>query len=152
MKWYECFPGQIVYIKHYDEFLKKFTAHPYLVYGREGFRSGKKQNIVCLRITSRYDDMEDKVFLPHSICNSLDKDSAIVYNAEHLFDVKDALLIGQCEHWILLDVITKRREYLRQQDEDMIHAYENIKKYQDKYGVENNPHYIQRQKEKGCEV
>lgn len=130
MKWQECYPGQIVFIKHYDEFKKRMTSHPYLIYDIQRFHSLKKNNIICFRITSKLSDEEDKVFIPSSITNSLDKDSAIVYNAEHLFNVNDALLIGQCEWEIFDEVIKKRKRYLSVQYNEVLQALKHIKAYQ----------------------
>ena len=152
MNWQDCFPGQIVFIKHFDEFKKRATAHPYLVYGRQGFHShNKKANIVCFRITSKIDTVEDKVMIPSSICNSLDKDSAIVYNAEHLFNANDALLIGQCEWEIFEEVIKKRKRYLAVQQQDAEQALKNIKRYQERKGTDNNSHYWNRKNKKESE-
>ncbi len=149
MKWEECYPGQIVFIRHYDEFLKKYTSHPYLVYGKQGFHSKKKKNIICLRITTHLEDMEDKLPIHPSICNSLDKESAIVYNAEHLFDVNNALLIGQCEWDVFDEVIDKRRRYLDIQNTDALQALKNMKKYQEIVGKDKNPNYFKRLRGEG---
>lgn len=133
MKWNECYPGQIVYVNHYDEFTKEFMGHPYLIIQHQGFKSKHKNNIICLRITSKLDDLEDKILIQPSETNSLDTISGIIINAEHLFDVTQAVLLGQCEYEIFKYVINKRKEFVKSQFEEMYIALDNMKKYQDRH-------------------
>lgn len=133
MKWEECYPGQIVYIKHFDEFTKEFLGHPYLIIQHQGFKSRHKNNIICLRITSKIDDLEDKILIQPSKCNGLAKISAILVNSEHLFDVSQGTLIGQLEYEMFKYVENERKKFLENQFEEWDIAYENIKKYQDRH-------------------
>lgn len=126
-----CFPGQVVLAKEIDTFTKMEFIHPYIVWACQGFHSKQKNNIICFRVTTKTESKEDRVFVSPSLMNGLTASSAIVYNAEHLFDVKDLVKIGTLEADKFKELIQKRMAYVSIQNFDAITSYTKNKIYQE---------------------
>lgn len=130
MDWRKCKIGQIVYIKHFDEFEKKHSGHPYIIFQHQN-EPGKHNNIICFRITSKLHDKKYKILIKPNKLNNLDKTSAICYDAEHLFNVEDAVYFGSCEYPIFEKLLEKRLDYVFEQMKDAKKASLDLKRDND---------------------
>ena len=125
------FPSSVVISKHYDNFTKKITCHPFVVWKRQGFDSKLKNNVYAFRLTTQTNNYDDyKVPVKPSSKNGLKDFSFICVDSIFLLSIEECELIGQLDSVTFLEVIEARNKQHSVENEEAFHTLKNMVQYE----------------------
>lgn len=132
------YPGSVFTARHYDQFTKKFTSHPFVCVYNQALDDlmDKETNIIGLLITSNNKQAIRQVEISKSKNQFLDNDSYCYCNNIYTFDRKDIKLIGQIDSDTFFQIVKKRQAIIRGENDQCVQALMNMRGYESKKEVQ----------------
>jgi hypothetical protein len=128
------YPGTVFTARNYDPFTKKVLSHPFLcVYDQVLDQDVQGEtNVLALLITSNNKQYSRQVPVSKTKNPYLDKDSFCYCNNIYMFLKKDCKIIGQLDSDTFFEIVKKRQQILRSEDDQCVQALMNMKAHESK--------------------
>lgn len=131
------YPGTVFTAKNYDPFTKQVLSHPFVcVYDQAlDAECQGETNVMALLITSNNKQFSRQIPVLKAKNPFLDKDSYAYCNNVYMFLKSDVHIIGQMDSDTFFQIIKKRQQILRSEDDQCVQALMNMKAYESKSRV-----------------
>lgn len=131
------YPGTVFTAKNYDPFTKQVLSHPFVcVYDQAlDAECQGETNVMALLITSNNKQFSRQIPVLKAKNPFLEKDSYAYCNNVYMFLKSDVHIIGQMDSDTFFQIIKKRQQILRSEDDQCVQALMNMKAYESKSRV-----------------
>lgn len=128
------YPGTVFTARNYDPFTKKVLSHPFLCVYDQALDPDLQgeTNVLALLITSNNKQYSRQVPVLKAKNPYLEKDSFCYCNNIYMFLKRDCKVIGQLDSDTFFEIVKKRQQILRSEDDQCVQALMNMKAHESK--------------------